>query len=186
MVDGWQEEVCSGGRDITAAAAEMASCHDELSGEPVAPQVAGALGMVHADGEVFVDLEMQVWGVHSVIIPDGADLLAPGDLLALAYADPIQMCVEGVSEVQAAVLDPGMADNDHVPPSHVNIPGQHDNPVPDCIDGLTESLGAASVSDPVLSEMSSCPKTTRFVVTGGCGRRHGQIKAVGRPRGVLG
>ena len=151
MVDGWQEKVRGRGRDIASATAQMAACHDELCREPVTPQVAGALGMIHADGEVFVDLEMQMWRVHSVIVPDGADLLAPGDLLALAYGDPIEVCVERVGEVQAAVFDPGMADDDHVPPSHVDIAGEHDHPVPDCIDGLTKSLGASSVGDPVLA-----------------------------------
>lgn len=142
-------------RHVMAAAADFASCHDELRGEPVASEVAGALGMIDANGEVLVDLEVEVRGVHPVVVADGADLLAPLDLLALAHAGSVKVRIEGIGEVELAVLDPGMTHDDDVPPGDMDVPCQHDDPVANRVDGSAESLGAASVGHPVLTEVTS-------------------------------
>lgn len=186
VVGGGQEEVRGRGWDIAPSATEMTAGHDELRRQPVTSQVTGALGVVNTNGEVLMDLEMQVGGIHSVIVSDRADQLASGYLLTLAYGDPVQVRVEGVCEIQTTVLDPGMAHDDNVSPGHVDVAGQHDHAVPDRMDGLAKSFGASSIGDPVLAEMSSRPKASRFVVAIGFRRGHGQVKPVGRPRGGLG
>jgi len=85
-----------------------------------------------------------------------------------------------------AVLDPGMADDDDVSPGNMDVTSQHDNPVPDGADGLSESLGAAAISDPVLPQVSTCSEASRFVEACTLGWCHGQVKAVGRLGDALG
>jgi len=88
--------------------------------------------------------------------------------------------------MELAVLDPGMADDDDVSPGNMDVTSQHDNPVSDGAYGLSESLGATAISDPVLPKVSTCSETSRFVETCALGRCHGQVKAVRRLGDALG
>jgi apolipoprotein N-acyltransferase len=72
----------------------VSSRHDEFRRQPVTAQIAGASGVVHPDGQILVDLEMKVGGVHAVVVPDGADQLSARDLLSFPHMDPVQMGVE--------------------------------------------------------------------------------------------
>jgi len=162
------------------ATGQVAACHDELGRKPVAPQITGALGVVDTNGEVLVDFEMEVSRVHAVVIADGADLLAAGHLLAFAHGDPVKVRVEGVCEMELAFFDPGVAHDDHVPPGDMNVPGQHDQAVPDGMDGLSKTAGAAAVGDePVLTKVPSGPESPGLVISLGVGRRHREVEAVG-------
>jgi len=68
--------------------------HDEIGGHPVASKISGSLRMVHSDREILVNLEMEVRGVHSMVVADRADLLTPSYLLPFVNHDPVEMTVE--------------------------------------------------------------------------------------------
>jgi len=67
---------------------------DEISGYPVASQITRSLGMIYPNGEILVHFEMEVGGVHAMIVSYITDLLAFLDLLSLAHPDPVQVGIE--------------------------------------------------------------------------------------------
>jgi hypothetical protein len=135
--------------------------------------------MVDADGQILVDLEMKVGGVHAVVVPDGADELSARDLLSFPHMDPVEMGVEGVGEPKLSVLDPGMPDHDDIAPCDMDVACQHDQAVSDGMDGLSKAAGAAPVRHkPVLAEMSACPESPRLVVSLAVGGSHGEVESV--------
>ena len=91
-----------------------------------------------------------------MIITDGADLLTPPDLLSLTHDNLVEMAVEGIGEVKLTILDPGMADDNHIAPVRVDVPSQNNHAIPDRVDGTSEALGTPPVGDPILTQMPSC------------------------------
>lgn len=89
----WKKKLSSGGRDVSAAAAEMAMGDDEFRREPVTLEVTCSCGMVDADCQIFVNFKMEVGRVHPMVRSDGSHLLPALELLALAYRNSIQMRV---------------------------------------------------------------------------------------------
>ena len=176
----WQEEVSSRSRNIASAAVELAVLHDEICGNPVTDEVTGTSGMIHTDAEIFVHLEVEVRGVHSVVVADGADLLTPHDLLALAHHDPVQMAVERVCKMQLSVLNPGMPDHHHVPPVGMDVPRQNDEAIPDGMHGMPECLPFSSGDDPVLSKMTMGTESTGLAKSCSVGGCHWQVESIGR------
>jgi len=81
-------------RHVVTTAADFASCHDELRGEPVASEVAGSLGVIDSDGEVLMNLKVQVRRIHPVIVSDRSYLLATADLLAFSDSNSVHVGVE--------------------------------------------------------------------------------------------
>ena len=79
--------------------------------------------MVHSDREVLVHLKVEMGGIHAMIGADSAELLTPPDLLSLTYDDLVEMAVQGISEVELTILDPSMADDNHIAPVCVNVAG---------------------------------------------------------------
>jgi hypothetical protein len=67
--------------------------------------------------------------------------------------------VQGVSEVDLPVLDPGMADHDDVSPGDMDITSQHDNAVTNRVNRLSEALGAPTIGDPILAKMTATAKS---------------------------
>ena len=139
---------------MASAAVELPVLHDEIRGDPVTDKIAGACGMIHSDCEILVHLEMKVRGVHSVVVADRAHLLSPSDLLSLLHHDPVQMAVERVCKMQLSVLDPGMADDDYVPPVGMDVAGQNDETIRNGMHGMPECLTSPSGNDPILSKMT--------------------------------
>jgi hypothetical protein len=132
----------------------VAARHDEFRWNPVTRQVAGSPGVVHPDGEILVDLEVEVRGVHAMVVTDSADLLPPPDLLSFACTDPVEMGVKRVDKAKLPPLDPGMADDDHVAPRGMDVTGQHDNSVADRVDRPAEASGTAAVGyKPILPKV---------------------------------
>jgi hypothetical protein len=110
--------------------------------------------VVHPDGEILVNLEVEMRGVHAMVVTDSADLLAPPDLLSFACTDPVEMGVKRVDKAKLPPLDPGMADDDHVAPRCMDVTGQHDNSVADRVDSPAEASGTAAVGyQPILPEV---------------------------------
>ena len=62
--------------------------------------------------------------------------------------------------MELAVFDPGMTDDDDISPSDMHIPGQDHQTVSDRLHGVSQSLLAPSIGDPVLAQMTSRTKTT--------------------------
>ncbi len=143
--------------------------------------------MVYSDGEILVHLKMEMGGIHAMVIADGANLLTSPDLLSLTHDDLVEMSVEGISEVKLPVLDPGMADDDNISPVCTDVPCQNSHPIPYGVDGASEALGTSSVSNPILPEMASCAKASRFVIAMGIRRSHRKVKSIrGARRGMIG
>lgn len=137
----------------------MPSRHDEFRREPITAKILGALRMVHSDREILVNLKVEMGGVDAMIVTDGADLFSFGNLLSLADLNPVEVCVKGVGEPQLPVLDPGMAYDDHVTPSGMDVPSKHDQTVSDGVNRFAKAAGAASVSHkPVLSHVATRAK----------------------------
>lgn len=179
MIGCGEEEVGRRGGNIAPTTVEVSSRHDELRRQPVTAQIAGAPGMVYPDGQILVDLEMKVGGVHSMVVPDGADELSTRDLLSFPHVDPVEMSIEGVGEPELSVLDPGMSDHDDIAPCDMDVAGQHDQAVSDGMDWLPKASGAAPVRHkPVLAEVSACPEAPGLVVSLAVGGSHGEVESV--------
>lgn len=129
--------------------------HDKFRREPVATKIAGSLGMIDPYGEILVHLKMQVRRIHPMVVTDGADLLSSCDLLSFTDNNFVEMRREGIGKMQLTVLYPGMADDHHIAPAHMDIPCENDDSIADGIDGIAEPLGTASIRHPILSQMSS-------------------------------
>lgn len=159
---------------------------DEICGRPIAAKIAGSLGMVHADGEILVHFEVEMGRVHAVVIAHRADLLSSPDLLPLMHENPVEVAVEGIGEMKLPVLDPCMADDDDITPVGMDIAGQHHHPISDGMNRTPESLGAATLCDPILSKMASATEPTGFHISLGIGRGHGKVESVCRARRGMG
>ena len=116
-----QQEVSRRSRDVASAAVEFPMLHNEIRRHPVTDKIACATGMIHSDREILMHLEVKVRGVHSMIVPDGADLLTSFYLLSLPHHDPIEMTVERVCKVDFSVRNPGMSDHHHISPISPDI-----------------------------------------------------------------
>lgn len=87
-----QEEVGWRNRDILAAAAEVAMGIDKFSWKPITAEIAGALGMIHSNGEILVHFKVKMRGIHPVVVSNGANLLPPGDLLSFTDKNFVEVC----------------------------------------------------------------------------------------------
>jgi len=158
----------------------MTPGHDELGGEPVTPQILGALRVVHPDGEILMDFKVEMGGVDPVIVSDRTDLLSFVDLLSLADCDLIEVSVERVGELQLFVLNPGMADDDDVAPGGMDVTGEDDQTVSDRVDRLSQAAFAASIGDePVLTHMAATSEAPGLIIPFAIRGGHREVKAVG-------
>ena len=176
----WQKEAGWGDGNDGHAAAEMTMGKDEVGWNPVAPEITGALGMVNTDGEILVHFKMQVWRIHAVVCPDCSDLLTSAHLFSFTHDDPIEMAVEGIGEVKLPMLNPSVTDNDDISPVGMNVAGQNNNAVSDCIDGALKAFCTAAIGDPILTQMSPGAKSPRFGVTLSVRRGHRKVKTIRR------
>jgi len=143
--------------------------------------------MVHSDREILVKFKVEMGRVHSVIVSNGANLFALRYLLSLPHLDPVEMGIEGINEFQLPVFDPGVADDDHVSPGRMDVPGKHNQAVADRVDGFPKAAGTASVCyKPILPHVATRSKTPGFVIPLAIGGGDRKIKPLGCLGNALG
>ena len=151
---------------------------DEIGRNPVTLKIAGSLSMIDPDGEIFVDLEVEVRRIHPVIVSYIPYLLPLLHLLLLTHFDFVEVGVERVCESQLPILDPGMADHDDISPADMDVAREDNNAVSNRIDGEAEPLGTPTIRHPILAKMSIRAEATGFDEPGSIGRSHRKIKAI--------
>lgn len=67
--------------------------------------------------------------------------------------------------MKLTILYPSMTDNDNITPANMDVPSENHNSIADGINRIAESLGATAVCNPVLTQMTSSPEATRFVIS---------------------
>ena len=91
--------------------------------------------------------------------------------------------VHGFDRVAFRRFAEGVAHHDDVPPAHVHVPGQHDDPGAAGVDRVAQVGVAAAVAVPVVAEMAVGCHAARLVVADGVGFADGEIEAVRQPHG---
>ena len=97
----------------------------------------------------------------------------------------VQMSVErvdGFDGVAFGGLAEAVADHDDVPPAHVHVPRQDDDPVAGAVDRIAQVGIAAAVAVPVVAQVPVGGKAARLVVAVGVGPAHGEVEAIRHPR----
>lgn len=89
-----EQKMRSRNRDIAASTVKFPVFRNEIGRNPVAQKVSRATCMIHSDREILVHLEVQVRGVHSVIVADRPHLLSTGHVLSLPYHDFVEVPVK--------------------------------------------------------------------------------------------
>ena len=136
--------------------------------------------MIDSYRQILVHLEVKVGGIHSVIVPDRADLLPSRHMLPFLDHDPVEMSVERVGEVDLPVLNPCMTDHHYVSPVGTDIAPQNNKAIGDGMHGMSKRLPLSSGNDPVLPKMTMCPEAPRLAKSGAVGRRDWKIESIGR------
>ena len=152
--------------------------HDKIRRHPVTVEVAGPLSVVHTDGKILVNLEMEVRGIHTMVISNRADLLSASDLLPLAHHDPVEMPVERVAKMDLSVLNPSMTDYYHISPVRPDIAGQNDESVPDGMHGIPQGLAPSGVHDPILAEVTVRTESPGLAEAIATGRGHREVESI--------
>jgi hypothetical protein len=87
--------------------------------------------------------------------------------------------------MELAALDPGMTYHDDIPPSHMDVPSEHNDAVPYGVNRFAESFGASAVRDPILTQVASGPESPGFVKTRSIRWGNREIETIRRPRNNL-
>src|SRR3977135_686987 len=137
---------------------------DELRGVVVVAEVARKLGAAPNDLQGLPTLQKTKRTVETVRRAHGRDLLAARDRLAAPNRHAVKMSIESVDIFEVAVLAIGVPHDDHVPPPHVTIARENNNPVADAVNRISQ-IGVATTNPvPVFAQMSLCAESARLVI----------------------
>ncbi len=137
-----------------AVALEMAVEGDEEVGVPIVGEVASESTSSHADLEIFSKFEVEVGGIHPVIIADRPYFLTATDVLTFVDENGVEMTVEGVDVSDPIALEVGVANDDHIAPTATEIVGVDDDPSGGGSYGSAEIGIATALAVPVIAEMA--------------------------------
>ncbi len=137
-----------------AVALEMAVEGDEEVGVPIVREVASESSSSHADLEIFSEFEVEVGGIHPVIITDRPYFLTTTDWLTFADENGVEMTVEGIDISDPFALEVGVANDDHIAPTVTEVVGVDDDPAGGGSHGGAEVGIAAALAVPVIAEMA--------------------------------
>jgi hypothetical protein len=137
-----------------AVALEMAVEGDEEVGVPIVGEVASESASSHADLEIFSEFEVEVGGIHPVIIADRPHFLTATDVFTFVDENGVEMTVEGVDVSDPIALEVGVANDDHIAPTVTEVVGVDDDPAGGGCYGSAEIGIAAALAVPVIAEMA--------------------------------
>jgi len=157
---------------------------NELGGSEVISKILGKGRAVNADTEVLANLKMKVGDIHAVIVTNRSHLLAPGNALALANLDFIEMGIKRIDRLQFPVFDIGMTDDNDIPPAHSGIHRKCDITIADAINGGAEITIAAFVAIPILARMIF-QEATGHIISFPIGLSDRAIKTIGNAHGGI-
>lgn len=137
-----------------AVALEMAVEGDEEVGVPIVGEVASESASSHADLEIFSEFEVEVGGIHPVIIADRPYFLTATDSLTFLDENGVEMTVEGVDISDPFAFEVGVANDDHIAPTVTEVVGVDNDPSGGGSYGSAEIGIATALAVPIIAEMA--------------------------------
>ncbi len=163
-------------------AVEFAESIDEFCRVRPIFKVGWCFFPVHSDVDIEPNFKMQVGGVHSEVVANGADLLAFFDQLAVLDHDLVEVAIERVAEfdLPRCGVSVCVPSQDHVAPARPHVVREGYNSVRNGVDRRAEIGVSPSSTVPIFSKMlrGAESKTTSFIVSRAIWFADGKIKTV--------